>query len=280
MKNIKSSIQSYFLTGVFALLSISVQAQPETKQWTLEECINHALENNIQIQQSELNLLITNQNLAQSKYGMLPNINGFASHTYNFGQTIDPFTNQFATSQVRSNSLSLSSSVTLFNGFQTLNTVKKNQADLQASRFDMEKMQNDISLNIANFYLQILFSHELVKNAERQLQVTSGQITRIQKLVDAGSLPEGNLREIQAQYASEELQKINAENQLNITTLNLAQILRLEDASNFDVVMPNLESFQGVSGAGTGSGRDSADHSAFVGNNACVRSLNTAKPCG
>ena len=245
--NIKSSIQSYFLTGVFALLSISVQAQPETKQWTLEECINHALENNIQIQQSELNLLITNQNLAQSKYGMLPNINGFASHTYNFGQTIDPFTNQFATSQVRSNSLSLSSSVTLFNGFQTLNTVKKNQADLQASRFDMEKMQNDISLNIANFYLQILFSHELVKNAERQLQVTSGQITRIQKLVDAGSLPEGNLREIQAQYASEELQKINAENQLNITTLNLAQILRLEDASNFDVVMPNLESFQGVS---------------------------------
>ncbi|KAA3642653.1 MAG: TolC family protein [Bacteroidetes bacterium] len=247
MKNIKSSIQSYFLTGVFALLSISVQAQPETKQWTLEECINHALENNIQIQQSELNLLITNQNLAQSKYGMLPNINGFASHTYNFGQTIDPFTNQFATSQVRSNSLSLSSSVTLFNGFQTLNTVKKNQADLQASRFDMEKMQNDISLNIANFYLQILFSHELVKNAERQLQVTSGQITRIQKLVDAGSLPEGNLREIQAQYASEELQKINAENQLNITTLNLAQILRLEDASNFDVVMPNLESFQGVS---------------------------------
>lgn len=247
MKNIKSSIQSYFLTGVFALLSISVQAQSETKQWTLEECINHALENNIQIQQSELNLLITNQNLAQSKYGMLPNINGFASHTYNFGQTIDPFTNQFATSQVRSNSLSLSSSVTLFNGFQTLNTVKKNQADLQASRFDMEKMQNDISLNIANFYLQILFSHELVKNAERQLQVTSGQITRIQKLVDAGSLPEGNLREIQAQYASEELQKINAENQLNITTLNLAQILRLEDASNFDVVMPNLESFQGVS---------------------------------
>ena len=247
MKNIKSILLTTLILGISFLFSYQLLAQTSDKQWTLQECVAHALENNIQVQQSELNMLISNQNLAQSKYGTLPSLNGFASHTYNFGQTIDPFTNQFATNQVRSNSLSLSSSLTLFNGFQTLNTIKRSQADLQASRYDMEKMQNDISLNIANVYLQILFSHELVRNAERQLQVTNGQINRIQKLVDAGSLPEGNLREIQAQYASEELQKINAENQRNISTLNLAQFLRLEDASGFDIVKPDLSSFQGVS---------------------------------
>ncbi len=219
----------------------------QTKQWTLEECINHALENNISIQQSEFQLQLAEQNTKQAKYSNLPTLNGFASHTYNFGQTIDPFTNQFATSQVRSNSFSLSSSLTIFSGFQTLNTVKRNQADAKASEYDLQKMQNDVSLNIANFYLQILFSNELVKNSQNQLQVTKGQIDRIAKMVEAGSLPEGNLREIEAQYATEELQLINAQNSLSITKLNLAQVLRLEDASNFEVVTPNLSSFQGVS---------------------------------
>lgn len=236
-----------FFTGILFVLSSVQDIHAQEKQWTLDECVKYALENNIQIQQSDFNTELSKQDVKQSRYNNLPTLNGFASHTYNFGQTIDPFTNQFATSQVRSNSFSLSSSLTLFNGFQTMNTVKRNQANLKASEYDLEKVQNDVSLNIANLYLQILFSHELVKNAENQMNVTSGQIDRIKKLVDAGSLPEGNLREIEAQYATEELQLINAQNQLSITKLNLAQVLRLEDASNFDVLTPNLSTFQGVS---------------------------------
>lgn len=236
-----------FFAGILFVLSSIQDLHAQEKQWTLDECVKYALENNIQIQQSDFNTELSEQDVKQARYSNLPTLNGFASHTYNFGQTIDPFTNQFATSQVRSNSFSLSSSLTLFNGFQTMNTVKRNQANLRASEYDLEKVQNDVSLNIANLYLQILFSHELVKNAENQMNVTSGQIDRIKKLVDAGSLPEGNLREIEAQYATEELQLINAQNQLSITKLNLAQVLRLEDASNFDVLTPNLSTFQGVS---------------------------------
>lgn len=219
----------------------------QKESWTLEQCITYAFENNIQVQQSELSMEVSRQNVVQSKYNTLPTVNGSATHIYNFGQTIDPFTNQFATSQVRSNQLSLNSSLTLFDGFRTLNTIRRNNADLQASKYDLARMQNDISLNIANQYLQILFNTELLKNAENQLGVTQVQVERIQKLVDAGSMPEGNLREIEAQLASEELQAVNARNQLQLSKLNLAQTLRLENADGFEVVQPNLDNFQGES---------------------------------
>jgi len=231
---------------VTIVLPISAQSGIE-ERWSLEKCINYAYENNIQVQQNILNKRIAEQDLKASKYNVLPNLNGSATHVYNFGQTIDPFTNTFATTQVRSNQLSLNSSVTLFNGFQTINNIKLNQAQVEASKYDLESMKNDIALNIANAYLVILFNKELVKNSERQLQVTKIQIERIEKQVDAGTLPKGNLQEIEAQFASEELQLVNAENQLKLSKINLAQLLNLENSSEFEIEEPNLESFQGVS---------------------------------
>ena len=120
----------------------------------------------------------------------------------------------FANTQVQSNALSLSASLLVFNGFQTLNTIRRNSADYEASVQELERIKNDISLNITNFYLQILFNQELVDNSKNQIDVTKIQVERIKKLVDVGNMPEGNLREIEAQYATEELQLINAQNQL------------------------------------------------------------------
>ena len=242
-----NSIPKYL--GVFILLMVVLLSQnliAQQKVWNLEECITYALENNIQVQQNEISQEIANENLKGSIYGVLPSLNGFASNVYNFGQTIDPFTNSFATSQVRSNSFSLSSSFTVFDGFQNINSIKRDQALLEASKYDLDRIKNDISLNIVNAYLQILFNQELLKNADNQLRVTSIQIDRIDKQVEAGSLPEGALRDIEAQYSTEELQKINAQNQLGLSQLNLAQLLRLENADDFDIVYPDLSSFQGV----------------------------------
>lgn len=240
----KHSLKKSFL--LFSAIVLSVCAVAQEKIWSLEDCIAHAIENNIQIQQNELNKEISEQNYKASRYNTLPNVNGFASHTYNFGQTIDPFTNSFATTQVRSNNFSLSSSLTLFDGFRNVNSIKQNQANLEAAKYDLEKIKNDISLNIANGYLQILFNQELLKNAGSQLRVTQIQIDRISKQVEAGSLPSGALKDIEAQYASEELQLINAENQLKLSKLNLAQFLRLENAVDFEILVPNLGSFQEV----------------------------------
>ena len=239
--------KSFFLFGLGALMGLSTGVLAQEKVWSLEDCVNYALENNIQVQQIELNQKLTEQDLKSSYYNTLPTVNASASHTYNFGQTIDPFTNQFANSQVRSNSFSIFSNFTIFNGFNNVNTIKRNQAQFESAKFDLEKMKNDISLNIANSYLTILFNEELLKNAENQLRVTQQQIDRIDKQVKAGALPEGALKDIEAQYASEELQLINAQNQLRVSKLNLAQLLRLESSESFEVSSPNLDNFQGVS---------------------------------
>ena len=240
-----SSWKSYVLslTLFFGLLA-SISAQ--SKVWTLEECISYALENNLQIQQNELSQKLADYDLKQAKYNILPDLNGFATHAYNFGQTIDPFTNQFANTQVRSNSFSISSTFTIFNGFRNVNTVKQNQAQQKSAQFDLEKMKNDISLNIANSFLGILFNQELLSNAEAQLRITQQQIERIRKQVEAGALPQGALKDIDAQFASEELNVVNAENQLKLSKLNLEQILRLESSDLFEILSPDLSNFNGV----------------------------------
>lgn len=219
----------------------------QVKVWGLEDCISYALENNIQVQQSEISQQISQQDVKASKYNLLPDLNGFASHGWNFGQSIDPFTNQFATTRVRNNSFSLSTNFTIFNGFRKYNTIKRNNAQLKAAGYDLERMKNDISLNVANAYLRILFNKEVVKNANNQLNVTQIQIDRISKQVEAGSLPEGALKDIEAQKSTEELQKVNAENDLRLSKINLAQLLRLENVEEFEVGSPDLSSFQEVS---------------------------------
>tara|TARA_R110002096_G_scaffold72174_4_gene172211 strand:- start:62255 stop:63700 length:1446 start_codon:yes stop_codon:yes gene_type:complete len=236
--------QTLFLFGFF-LFSTTLSAQE--KVWSLQDCIAYALENNIQVKQSEINQEISERDLAASKYNVLPDLNGFASHGYNFGQSIDPFTNEFATTRVRNNSFSLSTNFTIFNGFRNINTIQRNKSQLQAAQYDLEKMKNDISLNVANAYLRILFNKEVLKNAANQLAVTQIQIDRISKQVSAGSLPEGALKDIEAQKATEELQRINADNDLKLATLNLVQLLQLEDTENFEVESPNLDNFRSVS---------------------------------
>jgi outer membrane protein len=240
-----SSWKSYVLslTLFFGLLA-SISAQ--SKVWTLEECISYALENNLQIQQNELSQKLADYDLKQAKYNILPDLNGFATHAYNFGQTIDPFTNQFANTQVRSNSFSISSTFIIFNGFRNVNTVKRNQAQQKSAQFDLKKMKNDISLNIANSFLGILFNQELLNNAQAQLRITQQQIDRIRKQVEAGSLPQGALKDIDAQFASEELNVVNAQNQLKLSKLNLEQILRLESSDEFEILSPDLSNFNGV----------------------------------
>jgi outer membrane protein len=225
----------FFLIFLFAY---GVNAQ---KIWSLQDCVDYALANNIQIKQQELSVQIAKINLLQSKVGLLPDLNGNISHSYNFGQTVDMYTNQFATDKVQSDNFYLSSSVTLFNGFQLLNTVKQNKVELEAGKFDADKMRNDISLNIATAYLQILYNIELLDNAQSQTAVTNLQVQRTEKLVDAGSAAKGVLLTLQAQQATEELSVVNAQNQLDLSYLTLVQLLDIQSADSFEIEKPLLD---------------------------------------
>lgn len=237
MKNVN------LIVVLFLVSSLSLKAQDATKTsqpWTLETCIDYALKNNIQIKQSVLNTELSEINLTQSKANLLPSLNGNASHTYNYGRTVDRFTNQFATQQVLSQNLSLSSDVTLFGGLQTINSIKENKFTYLASKYDVEKIKNDISLNIASAYLQILYAMEAAENARNQMGITNAQVERTKKLVDAGAAAKGTLLDIQAQLASEELNVTNTQNQLDLAYLALAQYLNLPSATDFSIVKPDL----------------------------------------
>ncbi len=211
--------------------------------WSLERCIEYALENNIQIKQQELNVKVSENALTRSKLSAYPNLNASASHNYSFGRAIDYGTNTVS-QDMEATSFSINSSVTLFNGFQISNTRKQEQFNLLASISDVEKLKNNISLNIAAAYLQILFSEDLVKTSKKQVELTTLQIERTQQLVDAGSLPEGNLFEIEAQLATDELQLVNTQNQLELAYLNLTQILDIKTTDGFAIEVPNLERFE------------------------------------
>lgn len=220
----------------FLLFIIPVFGQ---NSWTLEDCISYGIEHNIQLRQAELNAGISKQNYTTAKAKVLPNLNAAATHVYNFGQTIDPFTNQFANQRVRSNSFGLRSDVTLFGGFQTLNAIKQANSEYLASRFDMEKMQNDIMLNIATSYLQLLFAMENLEQQTGQVAISKSQTERIRNLVNAGVLSRIKLMEVETQLGTDELAEVNAINQLQLMKLNLIQLLQLDlSVDSFNILKP------------------------------------------
>ncbi|MCF8304434.1 MAG: TolC family protein [Bacteroidales bacterium] len=225
---------------VFIIGFSNLQAQEE-KNWSLRECIDYALENNINVKQYELNIDRAEEDVLQSKLDMLPTLNGYASHGYAWGQTVDRFTNQFATERTRSNNFYASTQLTVFNGFQKMNTMKRDQLALKATKYDFDKYMDDISLQIATAYLNILFYKEMLDIRKNQLETTEMQVDRMQKLVDAGTLAQGDLLNIESQAAAEEYQVIQARNSLDLAYLDLVQLLDLPSADDFEVSIPEVE---------------------------------------
>lgn len=208
--------------------------------WDLEKCVNYAIENNIQVKQMQLQAEVSQSNLVQSKAGLLPSVNANAQDAFQFGRTIDPYTNAYTEDNVQSLSMSVTASLTLFNGLQQVNTIKQNNYKLLSDLEDVEDIKYSITMQVASSYLQILFDKELLEVANSQLEITKTQVQRTKILVEAGSLAKGNLLEIQAQLANEELSKINAENNLKTSYLNLTQLLELDTTSNFEIQVPEL----------------------------------------
>jgi len=227
------------LVFMFAMFSISLTAQ-ETKVWTLEECIEYALSHNINVQKQLLGIDYQEELVLQSKLNLLPSVNGYASHGYNWGQRIDPYTNEFASQRVRSNDFYLQSSINLFSGWQQLNTIKQNMLNLRSAQFDADYYKDQISITVATEYLQTLYYLEYVTISQNQLNITRQQVERTKKLVEAGTLAKGDLLTIEAQMASEELLLVEAENNLSLSYLNLTQLLELPTTTGFEIEKPEV----------------------------------------
>jgi outer membrane protein len=221
------------------LIIISACSANAQKLWTLEECAAYATDHNISLKQSELDEQLSEYTLTQSKLNLLPNLNASTAYYFNFGKTIDPTTNLFVTQNQQTNSLQLSVGWPLFAGLQRLNTIKQNQFSVLAREASTANTKQTVLLYVAGGFLDIVYGKENLKNAEEQLQLSQEQLSRTQMLVNAGTLAQGSLFEIEAQAANDELNRVTAQNQLDLATLNLSQLMNLTEM--VDVYVPDLD---------------------------------------
>ncbi len=246
MKQVPSylSTMRIFIILFFALLS-HVSA---TAQWTLEKCIEQAIGNNIQLQQALINEQITSYGQWTAVGSMLPNVNGQASHGYNWGQRIDPFTNSFASERIQSNSFGVSSSLDLFTGGQNWFNYQKAKSDAAASQWNVENVKNQIALQTANAFLNVILNTELLKIAQSTSDNSLEQLNRLKKLYEIGTINPGTLSEMEAQHKSDMASQVVSENNLKVAKLALIQVMRLEEKESqvFEASFPDIALF-GVS---------------------------------
>ncbi|SFZ90807.1 outer membrane protein [Flaviramulus basaltis] len=218
---------------IICLLLVAVSSFAQQKKWTLQECVDYALENNISIKQSSLDIEISEENITSAKGNFLPNVSGSTSGNFNFGSYLGQDGSRISSNTFGSN-LSLNVGVTLFNGYRNTNLYKQAKLGLKSSELQFQKLKDDISLYVVNSYLNALLSKENYKIAEDQVKVTQQQINNIQTLVDEGVNPKSDLYNVQAQLASNNEQLITAQNGIDLALLNLAQLLQIPH-SGFDI---------------------------------------------
>lgn len=227
-----------FFISLIILITNNIIAQ--NKGWTFQQCLDTALQRNISVNQSRLTNELNKVSLEQSKSNRIPSLSASANEAVNFGKSVDPTTNMFVTQAYHSTNFGINSGLNLFNGLQNSNTIKQNRLNVQAGAFDIEKVKNDVILNITTGYLQVLFASEALANANNQAASTAAQVERTERMVSAGKVPESDLLQIKSQQATDNLSVINSQNQLDMAKVTLMQLMEIPITDDFEVAIPDL----------------------------------------
>jgi outer membrane protein len=225
---------NYISIAFVFLIGFATQAQ--TKAWTLEECVKYAIKNNISIKQTELDTISANIDKRGAFGKFLPSANLNANHSWNVGLNQDITTGLLRNQTTQFSGVGANVGVDIYKGMQNQNTMRRANLSIVASKYRLLKMQEDIALNVANAFLQVLFNKENLKVQQEQLGINEKQYTRSEELVKAGSIPRGDLLDVKATVATNKQNVINAENALLISKLSLAQLLQLKEFWDFDVI--------------------------------------------
>ena len=234
-------VKTQFILLLILAFSPTGFCQAQDHTYSLEECINIAFEKNLTIQRSQLDLKVSEVTKNQTKLERLPDFNMGANYGINWGRSLDQTNYTYVTERNNTSNFNGRSNLTVFNGMQINNSIKQSEVNYAASEAELEKAKNDVGLNVANLYLNVIFNMELLANAEYQLNSTNQQLDRTKKMVDAGALPVTNLLDLQAQSATNEVSVINSENNYNFSILNLKQALLIPAADPFEIDIPELE---------------------------------------
>jgi outer membrane protein len=226
-----------------ALSVLSLSAQ---ERITLKRATELVIENNLQIKQSQFSEAISEENLQQSKLALYPTLNANTGLNFNFGRSIDPLTNQFVNQAITSTSGNVSSGTALFQGFQKINQISQNKLQLDVDKSNTQKIKNDLVLAVVTNYLSVLNAQDLLIASKQQLEISNQQLDIEQKFFDVGNKTLADLSQAKSQVASAELNVTNAQNQLDLSFLNLAQLLELDPSSVFEVEKPKIEDMSKV----------------------------------
>lgn len=226
---------------VLILLGFSSFGFAQDSQWSLERCINHAQQNNLSIQQSGLSVQQAELTLKGNKREYHPNLSGSVSYGLNSGRSIDPTTNDFVQSTIQTNGVSLNSGAIIYSGGRIPSTIQQSKYNLQASKLDVDNLKNNIGLQVARAYLQILLAEEQLENSKVNLKQLEDQLAQTNKLIKAGTLPENNRLDIDAQIATSEQTLVGNQNSVDIAYLNIKQLLQLEPNTPFVLEKPVIE---------------------------------------
>jgi len=222
---------------VFAMLfGFGLAGHAQSKQWTLEECVRYALENNITIKLTELDVKNAEIDKRGALGSYLPSVNGNASHSWNIGLNQDLTTGILRNQTTQYSSVGLNAGVDIYKGLQNQNTYRRAKLSIIASKYQLLKMQEDISLNVASAFLQILSNKEDLKVKKEQLAIDEKRYARSEEMVNAGTIPRGDLFDLKATVATDKQNIAVSENNLLISKLSLAQLLQLKEFADFDVI--------------------------------------------
>ena len=230
------TIKNHFIIWVFVLACATIAAQ--TKKWSLQDCVNHALENNITVKKGENNLLSMEQDVIASKGSFLPYVGANVSQSLSLGQS-ELFPGNFVNRTFHSTNASISVSQTVFNGYRNLNAYKQAKLSLESNKLGLDKIKDDISLFVVNAYLNVLFNKENLQVAKAQYEFSIQQLEQVKNLVNAGAQPRANIYDAEATLSKDEQSLTIAENSLNLSLLSLSQLLQVS-YEGFDVEVINI----------------------------------------
>lgn len=226
--------------GILLALIIMPSFVSAQQKWSLEQCIDYAVSNNLTIKTGELNVESQQIKLNQAKNQFLPDLSASLSPSLNFGTGLND-KNSYVQQNSKSASAGITSSMVLFSGFRIKNSIYSQDFALKASSEDLKKAKESISVNIASAYLQVLYNKELLQVAEEQVKLSQSQVERSETMASLGKIPEGQVLEARAQLAKDKYSAKECEGTLRLSMLELSQLLELKDWKDFDIVVPVID---------------------------------------
>ena len=227
--------------------SLFTPAKAQPRQWSLRQCCDYAVAHNISIKQQENQCRQQELRLSTDKNSRLPDLNGSVGQNFSFGRGLTA-ENTYTNTNTSSTSFSLGTSVPLFTGFQIPNQIKLSQLNLEAATADLEKAKNDIRMQVAQAYVQILYDMEIADVARRQIAIDSAQVARLEAFVSNGKASEAELSQQRATLANSRLTATQADNNYRLSILTLTQLLELPSPEGFSIVRPDISGLSGLSG--------------------------------